>query len=182
MLRFSSSNWSQIYFLLFLELRDEQKVSQRNLYCFPNSRSLTLKEHNTVNSTTNLPTWRHLTNQSMIPESGIMEWRHQSMSPGYAALSPFPAHHWACLIHSQTFSHLTPFFAFFPPLWSLIPGYQAQNWKIVFHWIWNARACKNEVSVKLGSTVLPQLPQRAKDTIYSYHLLGNNNLRVFLHK
>ena len=41
----------QIYFLLYLELRDEQKVSQRNLYCFPNSRSLTLKEHNTVDST-----------------------------------------------------------------------------------------------------------------------------------
>ena len=73
------------YFLLFLEPWDKRKVSQRNLYCvleisvlknlFPNCMSVILKEHDTVNSTANLSTWRHLTNQSMIPKSGIMERR-----------------------------------------------------------------------------------------------------------
>ena len=40
-------------------------------------RSVILKERDTVNSTVKLSTWRHLTNQSMMPESGIMERRHQ---------------------------------------------------------------------------------------------------------
>jgi len=132
MLRFSSSNRSQIYFLLFLELRDEQKVSQRNLYCFPNSRSLTLKEHNTVNSTTNLPTWRHLTNQSMIPESGIMEWRHQSTSPGYATLSPFPAHRWACF--TRELFPIWPLFFLFSPTVEPDPRLPGTELKNCFPW------------------------------------------------
>lgn len=50
---------------------------------------------------------RHLANQSMIPEYGIMEQRHQR-SPGFAPLSPFPVHHsahFAC----QIFFCRTPF-------------------------------------------------------------------------
>ena len=112
MLRFSSSNRSQIYFLLFLELRDEQKVSQRNLYCFPNSRSLTLKKHNTVNSTTNLPTWRHF-DQS---EHDSRIWYHGMAASKHVSRlrRPFPIPSPALgLLRSQTFSHLTPFFAFF---------------------------------------------------------------------
>ena len=38
---------------------------------------LWLKEHDTVNSTAKLSKRRHLTNLSMIPESGIMEQQHQ---------------------------------------------------------------------------------------------------------
>ena len=83
---FSFCNRSQAYFLLFLESRDKPKVLQTNLYCllevcvltnlFPNCRSVILKECDTVKSTSNLSTWRLLTNQSMIPESGIMERWH----------------------------------------------------------------------------------------------------------
>ena len=36
-----------------------------------------MTERDIVNSTANLSTWRHLTNQSTTPESGIMERRHQ---------------------------------------------------------------------------------------------------------
>ena len=117
MLRFSSSNRSQIYFLLFLELRDEQKVSQRNLYCFPNSRRLTLKEHNTVNSTTNLPTWRHLTNQLELAWFQILVLWNGSIKACLQAMPPFPHSQpttGLALLHSWPFSHLTPFFSFFP--------------------------------------------------------------------
>ena len=62
---------------------------------FPNSRSVTLTERNTVYSTTNLSTRRHLTNQSMIPESGIMERQHQRHVSRLVALSPSPGHRWA---------------------------------------------------------------------------------------
>ena len=114
---------SQAYFLLFLEPWDKRKVSQKNLYCMleirvlknlsPNCMRVILKEHDTVNSTANLSTWRHLTNQSMIPKSGIMERRHQRLSPGSASLCPSPGYHlapFAC----RYFSYLTPFSTFFP--------------------------------------------------------------------
>lgn len=42
-----------------------------------------------VNNTANLSMLRHLTNPSMLPVSGIMDWQHQSMSPGPTAL-PLP--------------------------------------------------------------------------------------------
>ena len=84
---FSFCNKSQEYFWLFLKPRGMRKVPERNLYClleirvlknlFPTCRSVTLKQLDTINSTANLSTCRHLTNQSMIPESGIMERRHQ---------------------------------------------------------------------------------------------------------
>ena len=41
-----------IYIFLFLEPRDERKVWQRNLYCFPNSRTVTLTERDIVNMNT----------------------------------------------------------------------------------------------------------------------------------
>ena len=63
---------------------------------------------------------------------------------------PIPSPPLGLLNSLANFFPFDPFFCFFPPLWSLIPGYQAQNWKIVFHGIWNARACKNEVSVLRG--------------------------------
>ena len=151
MLRFSSSNRSQIYFFLFLELRDEQKVSQRNLYCFPNSRRLTLKEHNTVNSTTNLLTWRHLTNQLELAWFHNLVLWNGSIKACLQAMPPFPHSQPTTRLASlMTFFPFDSFFFFFPPLWSLIPGYQTQNWEIVFHGIWNARACKNDVSVLRG--------------------------------
>ena len=116
MLSFSFSNRSQIYFLLFLELRDEWKVSQRNLHCFPNTRSVTLKDRDTVNITANLSTWRHLTNQSMIPESGIMERRHQGHVYRFCRPFPIPRPPLGSLRSplADIFSHLTPFFALFP--------------------------------------------------------------------
>ena len=87
MLLFLFATDHRYVFLLFLEPRDRRKVSQRNLYCLLeirvlknlclNCRSMILKECDSVNSTTNLSTWRHWINQSMIPESGIMEQRHQ---------------------------------------------------------------------------------------------------------
>ena len=113
---------SQAYFLIFLAPRDKRKASQRNLYCIleihvlknlpPNCMSVILKEHDAVNITANLSTWRHLTNQSMMPESGIMERRHQRLSPGSASLSPSPGYHLARFAR-RYFSYLTPFFAFF---------------------------------------------------------------------
>ena len=114
MLRFSFSNRSQIHFLLFLEPRAERKVSQRNLHCFPKARSVTLKERDTVNITTNRSTWRHLTNQSMIPESGIMEGRHQRHV--YRLRLPFriPRPPLGLASLADIFSHLTPFFVYFP--------------------------------------------------------------------
>ena len=82
-------------------------------------RSVILKERDTVNSTVKLSTWRHLTNQSMMPESGIMERRHQR--------------HVARL--RRSFS--VPIFLFdpvfclppppSPPLRSPIPGYSPSN-------------------------------------------------------
>ena len=52
-----------------------KSVFLKNLFSI--CRSVILKERDTVNNTANLSTWRHLTNQSMIPESGIMERRNQ---------------------------------------------------------------------------------------------------------
>lgn len=71
---------------------------------FPNCRSVILKEWDTVNSTSNLSTWRHLTNQSM--NGGL-----KGMSPaGAAALSPSTCHR----LVRRYFSFRIPFFAFFP--------------------------------------------------------------------
>ena len=80
---------------------------------FLNSRSVTLKERDTVNSTANLSTWRHLTDQSMIPESGIMEQRHQRRVSRLRALFSSPCYHWARFAH-RYLSYLTPFFTFSP--------------------------------------------------------------------
>ena len=96
---FSFCNRPKAYFLLFFEQRDKQEVLQKNLYCLPeiyvcwknlflNWRSVILKESNTVNSTTNLSTLGLLTNQSMISESGVMEWRHQRHL--FRLCRPFP--------------------------------------------------------------------------------------------
>ena len=120
---FSFCKQSQAYFVLFLELRDKRKVSQRNLYwsleirvlrnLYPNSRIVTLRKHDTVNSTVNLSTWRHLTNQAMIPESGIMEWWHQRHVS--RLLHSFPLHGppQGSLNARQNFSW-HHFFTFFP--------------------------------------------------------------------
>ena len=81
MLSFSFCNESQAHFCSsWCRGRSEKSRKEicflaRNL--FANSRSVTVKERDTVNSTTNLSTWSHLTNQSMIPESGVMKRRNQ---------------------------------------------------------------------------------------------------------
>ena len=49
----------------------------------------------------------------MIPESGIMERRHQGMSPGSAALSPSLGYR-SALFARRCFSYLTPFLPFSP--------------------------------------------------------------------
>ena len=113
MLSSSFPNRSGIYiFFLFLEPRDEGKVWQRNLYCFPNSRSVTLKERDTVNSTENLS--MKTFGQS---EHDTKIWYHdggiKGMSPGSAALSPSPAAQLSSL-RSPIFLPFIPFFAFFP--------------------------------------------------------------------
>ena len=62
----------------------------------------------------NLSTLRHLTNQSMIPESDIMEGRHQRHASWLC--SPFPLnpdHHLACFAH-RYFSYFTQFLPFSP--------------------------------------------------------------------
>ena len=81
MLSFSFCNESQAHFCSsWCRGRSEKNRKEicflaRNL--FAKSRSVKVKERDTVNSTTNLSTWSHLTNQSMIPESGIMKRRNQ---------------------------------------------------------------------------------------------------------
>ena len=78
MLSFSFCNESQAHFCSsWCRGRSEKSRKEicflaRNL--FANSKSVTVKERDTV---TNLSTWSHLTNQSMIPESGIMKRRNQ---------------------------------------------------------------------------------------------------------
>ena len=143
MLSFSFYNRSQAHFLLFLEPKDKRKVSQRNLYCcsdrnscfknlFPHSRSVKLKERDTVNSTANLSTWRHLTNQSMIPESGIMEQRHQKHVSRLRRPFPLPRPPLGSL-RSPIFFLFDPVFCLFPPLRSLVPGYYCKQRKSVLH-------------------------------------------------
>ena len=59
---------------------------------FPNCRSVILKERDTVNSTANLSTGRHLTNHltnQSIPESGIMHGTAASLAC-LQAPPPFP--------------------------------------------------------------------------------------------
>ena len=107
MRRFSFCSRSQVYVLLVLEPREKRKVSQRNSFRLLKIRvlkifSLIVEERNTVNTTSNLSTWRHLTNQRITPESGNMERRHKKgMSPGSAALSACPDHHWARFARRQ---------------------------------------------------------------------------------
>ena len=96
--------------------------SKKSFPVFPNSRSVTLKERNTVNSTANLSTWRNLINQSMIPESGIMERPHQRHVSRLRVLFPSPGYHWSRFAR-RYFSYLTRFFAFCPQLRSLVSGY-----------------------------------------------------------
>ena len=72
-----------------------------------------LKERDTVNSTTNLSTWRHLTKQSMIPESSIMEWWHQRHVSRLLCPFPSPGQRWTRFAHWY-FSYLTPFLPFSP--------------------------------------------------------------------
>ena len=135
---------SQAYFLIFLAPRDKRKASQRNLYCMleihvlknlpPNCMSVVLKEHDTVNSTANPSTWRRLTNQSMMPESGIMERWHQRLSLCSASLFPSPGYHLARFAR-RYFSYLTPFFAFFPHCgaWSQVTANSTLDDKMDLH-------------------------------------------------
>ena len=118
-----------IYFLLFLEPRDKWKVSQRNLYClleirvlknlFLNCRSVILKERDTVNSNTNLSTWR---DQS---EHDTRIWYHGTAASKafLQAPPPFPPPQVTTRLTSLAaifpiWPHLLPF----PPLQSLVPG------------------------------------------------------------
>ena len=76
-------------------------------------------ECRSVNSTANLSTWRHLTNQSMMPESCIMEqWHRPKLSPGSAALPPHPPPpspgNRTARLARPYFSYLTLCFAFYP--------------------------------------------------------------------
>ena len=81
---------------------------------FPDSRSVKLKERDTVNNTANLSTLRHLTNQSMIPESGIMERRHQKH---VSLRCPFPLPRPPLgSLRSPIFFLSDPVFCLFPPL------------------------------------------------------------------
>ena len=76
-------------------------------------------ECGSVNSTANLSTWRHLTNQSMIPESCIMEQRHRSkLSPGSAALPPTPPPPITRQPHGSLGSAI---FFLFDPVFCLLP-------------------------------------------------------------
>ena len=96
------------------------------------NRSAILKEHDTVNSTANLSTWRHLTNQSMIPESGIMERRHQKHVSRLRRPFPLPRRPLGSL-RSPIFFLFDPVFCLFPPLRSLVPGYYYKHGKSVLH-------------------------------------------------
>ena len=75
------------------------------------NRSAILKERDTVNSTANLSTWRHLTNQSMMPESGIMEGWHQRHV--LSLCHPFPPH------RQPLGSFCSPIFFLFYPIFNL---------------------------------------------------------------
>ena len=99
---------------------------------FPDSRSVKLKERDTVKSTANLSTWRHLTNQSMIPESGIMEQRHQKHVSRLRRPFPLPKPPLGSL-RSPIFFLFDPVFCLFPPLRSLGPGYYCKHGKSVLH-------------------------------------------------
>ena len=81
-------NRPHAYFLLFFELRDKQKVLQRNFnLCFKKT-IFPIIEGAWFWKRANLSTLRHLTNQSMIPESDIMEGQHQRHASRLC--SPFP--------------------------------------------------------------------------------------------
>ena len=99
---------------------------------FPDSRSVKLKERDTVNSTAHLSTWRHLTNQSMIPESGIMERRHQKHVSRLRRPFPLPRRPLGSL-RSPIFFLFGPVFCLFPPLRSLVPGYYYKQGRSVLH-------------------------------------------------
>ena len=100
-----------------------REVPERNLCCllkirvlknlFPNCRSVILKEHDTVNSTTNLSTWRHWPirawYQNLVSRNGCIK----GISPGSATLSPSPGYHSAHFAR-RYFSYLTTFVAFSP--------------------------------------------------------------------
>ena len=74
-----------------------------------------IKKHDisSVNNRVNLSTLLHLTNQSMIPESGIMEWQHQRYVSRLCRPFPLPSPPLSSL-HSLTFA-VSPHFSSPPP-------------------------------------------------------------------
>ena len=109
------------YFLLFLEPRDIQEVSQRNWYWLLKIRVYCLK--------TRFPEYcwqyrksvniRHLTNQIEL-----LSWNGSTsgMFPGSVALPPSPVHSSACFACPFFCFLFSPCFWPFPWLWSLVPG------------------------------------------------------------
>ena len=109
------------YFLLFLEPRDMQEVSQRNWYWLLKIRVYCLK--------TRFPEYcwqyrksvniRHLTNQIEL-----LSWNGSTrgMFPGSVALPPSPVHSSACFARPFFCFLFSPCFWPFPWLWSLVPG------------------------------------------------------------
>ena len=79
-----------------------------------------IKKHDisSVNNRVNLSTLLHLTNQSMIPESGIMEWQHQRYVSRLCRPFPLPSPPLSSL-HSPTFA-VSPLS---PLVQSLVSGY-----------------------------------------------------------
>ena len=136
MLRFSSSNITDHRYIFCSSWSwGMNKKSQRNLYCFPNSRSLTLKEHNTVNSTTNLPTWRHLTNQLELAWFHNLVLWNGSIKAYLQAMPPFPhSQPTTGLASLMNFFPFDPFFFFFSPTVEPDPRLPGTELKNCFPW------------------------------------------------
>ena len=128
---FSFCNRPQAYLLVFFEPSDWYAISlaqnfvllARNSWlrkekCFPNLKE---RDISTVSNTANLSTLRHLTNHSMIPESGIMGRLHQRHVSRLRRAFPSPVHPWACFAH-RYFLLFHPVCWLLRPLRSLLPG------------------------------------------------------------
>lgn len=106
------------YFLLFLEPRDMQEVSERNWYWLLKIRVYCLKHAfpNTVDSIANLST--------LDQSDQRLSWNGSTrgMFPGSVALPPSPVHSSACFACPFFCFLFSPCFWPFPRLWSLVPG------------------------------------------------------------
>ena len=149
MLSFPFSNRSQIHFFLFLE--------SRNLYCFPNSRSVTLKEGDTVNMKTfdqsehDTRIWYHGTAASKTCLQAPSSLLHPQAAAGLASLGDiFPT---------------SARFLSFSPLRRLVPGY--------FSWwcIDVGRSCF--LSVVLFLLILISMSGTSEDLTYLMRRLAN---------